>query len=987
MKWLRNKNISYLLPVLLVLIFAALMTIPLKAKAVVIPGVSSDSMGYTAVLYNSETGLPTSEANAVVQTKDGFLWIGSYSGLIRYDGNEFYRFEATTGITSVACLFVDSKDRLWIGTNDKGVFLYQNGEFTVYGKEQGLASGSVKKIAEDTNGNLYIATTCGLVLIDSLGQVRLIDDERISEQYLCDLAGNQKNEIVGVTLNGDVFLVSDSVLVRFYENGSLTDAKIKSVCFDMKDERSVYLGTEENVIVHLSFDDQTDTHTILTLDDLSCINRMHFLPTGELFVCTDNGIGYFNASGTKFFVIPGLAMNNSIDDMMVDYEGNLWFASSRQGIMKIVPNRFRNISRDAGLSDMVVNTTCIYQNELYIGSDSGLSILDKENQVIQNSLTALLDGIRIRCIKTDTKGNLWLCTYGEYGLVRYNGDGVLQYYTTENGLNSNRVRSITEAADGSMIVAGNNGINIIRNYQVTESYDAKDGLVNTEILSVCEGPEGVLYAGSDGGGIYVIQNGEVSCICEEDGIESGVILRIRKDPDKELYWIITGNSIAVMENGAITTLHNFPYSNNFDIFFSEEGMVWVLSENGIYVTEKEALLSGSTFSYQFYNYENGMPSNATANSWSFLEDDQTLYIAGTANVFSTNVNSIQENEHTLKLAVPFIQTDDQIIYRQGSDELVIPSSCKRLSIYGFVLTGSLQDPVVSYRLEGFDEMDTRTTKSELGTISYTNLKGGTYTFVLSVYNEDGSLNNELHIPIRKTQTFWESSWFFIVATVLILIAGLVAGMIAVRIRNKVLETKHRRAKKLIQQVIGAFAKAIDGKDKYTNGHSFRVAEYSLLIAQELGYDEEKSEDIYNIALLHDIGKIAVPDAILNKSAGLTEEEFYMMKRHPASGYDILSEISIFPEMSLGARYHHEKVDGTGYPLGLKGDEIPEIAKIIAVADTFDAMYSTRPYRKKLSIEYVADELDRVAGIQLDKKVVDAMIKLIREKKIHAEDVR
>ena len=81
-------------------------------------------------------------------------------------------------------------------------------------------------------------------------------------------------------------------------------------------------------------------------------------------------------------------MNNSIDDMMVDYEGNLWFASSRQGIMKIVPNRFRNISRDAGLSDMVVNTTCIYQNELYIGSDSGLSILDKENQVIQNSLTA-----------------------------------------------------------------------------------------------------------------------------------------------------------------------------------------------------------------------------------------------------------------------------------------------------------------------------------------------------------------------------------------------------------------------------------------------------------------------------------------------------------------------------------------------------------------------------------------------------------------------
>jgi energy-coupling factor transport system substrate-specific component len=196
--------------------------------------------------------------------------------------------------------------------------------------------------------------------------------------------------------------------------------------------------------------------------------------------------------------------------------------------------------------------------------------------------------------------------------------------------------------------------------------------------------------------------------------------------------------------------------------------------------------------------------------------------------------------------------------------------------------------------------------------------------------------------------------------------------------------KQKKAKMLIQQVISAFAKIIDEKDKYTNGHSFRVAKYAALIARELGYDQEKVDEIQNIALLHDIGKIVVPDAILNKPDELTEEEFAQMKQHASNGYNILSEISAFPELSIGARYHHEKMDGTGYPLGLKGEEIPDIAKVIAVADTFDAMYSTRPYRKKLSIDCVAQELKRVAGLQLDENIVDVMVRLITDGKILAD---
>ena len=197
-------------------------------------------------------------------------------------------------------------------------------------------------------------------------------------------------------------------------------------------------------------------------------------------------------------------------------------------------------------------------------------------------------------------------------------------------------------------------------------------------------------------------------------------------------------------------------------------------------------------------------------------------------------------------------------------------------------------------------------------------------------------------------------------------------------KTKVLMEKHRENQQFIDEMAQAFAKVIDLKDKYTNGHSFRVAKYSRMLARRMGYKEEEIKSIYNIALLHDVGKTAIPDEILNKASGLTDEEFEIMKSHAQNGYEILKDITIAPDLSLGAGYHHERLDGKGYPRGLKGDEIPMIAQLIAVADTFDAMYSTRPYRKQVPIEEVADELRRIAGTQLNPDVVKVMLQLIDE---------
>ena len=181
---------------------------------------------------------------------------------------------------------------------------------------------------------------------------------------------------------------------------------------------------------------------------------------------------------------------------------------------------------------------------------------------------------------------------------------------------------------------------------------------------------------------------------------------------------------------------------------------------------------------------------------------------------------------------------------------------------------------------------------------------------------------------------------------------------------------------MFEQTTEALAKAIDAKDEYTNGHSRRVAEYSKQIAKAAGKTEEECDKTYFAALLHDVGKIGVPIQILSKNGKLTEQEFEQIKSHPVVGGDILSSIKESPWLSLGARYHHEKYNGKGYPDGLKGTDIPEIARIIAVADAYDAMTSNRSYRKSIPQHIVREEFVKGIGSQFDPDFAKMMIHMI-----------
>ena len=192
------------------------------------------------------------------------------------------------------------------------------------------------------------------------------------------------------------------------------------------------------------------------------------------------------------------------------------------------------------------------------------------------------------------------------------------------------------------------------------------------------------------------------------------------------------------------------------------------------------------------------------------------------------------------------------------------------------------------------------------------------------------------------------------------------------------EQKTRENKNLFIRVVQSLAAAVDTKDIYAKGHSNRVAEYSKMIAKRAGYTPARQDEIYIMGLLHDAGKIGIPDGVLNKPGKLDEEEFEIIKKHSLKGYAILKNIEENPKLAEVAKCHHERFDGAGYPSGLKGEDIPEEARIIAVADAYDAMSSDRSYRARLSKEEIIDELKNCSGGQFDPKFADIMIAIINE---------
>ena len=759
---------------------------------------------FSAVLYDNTNGLPTSEANAIVQTSEGFIWIGSYAGLIRYDGNTFERMDSTGGIASIKCLYVDSRNRLWMGTNDNGVAVMENGDFRMWRKPDGLKSAHTRSIAEDRNGTIYIATTCGVAMIDDKYNLTMMEDSVIAEANMRELRMGKDGIIYGLTNFGDILTIEDGAVRSFLPaSDNPVEGVVSTMLPDPNEQGKVYFEGADFVFYHATLGESlTDLEPV----DIAPLSYVYDLATidGDLWICASNGIGVLEDG--VFHLLENLPMNNSVCDIMTDYLGNLWFASSRQGVMKVVPNQFSDLFERCGLPNQVVNSTCVSEGKLFIGTDAGLTVIGEDGVMTEFPLTkattasgedlgaddllSLLDGCRIRSIIRDSRGQIWISTWRKIGLVRYSRGEVVAF-TQEDGLLSNSLRAVDEQDDGSVLVAVTGGVNVIREDRVTAAYGENDGITNTESLTVSAGLNGDIVLGSNGGGIYLIDETGVRNLNVEDGLPSDIVMRLKRDKKHNVIWIVTSSAIAYMtSDNRITTVQKFPYTNNFDLYENSKGDMWVLSSNGIYVTPVDELLENGEISAVHYGLANGMSCITTANSYSALTPEGDLYIAGSTGVCQVNIEKPFENVDDLKATVPFVAVDGRTLYPDGNGVFTIPSDTQKLTVYSFVFNYSLSDPLVNYQLEGFERTGTTVRRSEMVPVDYTNLRGGAYHFVMQLKDSMGRGNKEVSVLIVKEKAFFEQAWFYILVGLAMILALALLVKQYVRRRIRALEAKH-----------------------------------------------------------------------------------------------------------------------------------------------------------------------------------------------------
>lgn len=607
-----------------------------------------------------------------------------------------------------------------------------------------------------------------------------------------------------------------------------------------------------------------------------------------------------------------------------------------------------------------------------------------------------MKGLRIRCLMQDSKNRMWVCTYTK-GLYCMNKAGKIEAFETDT---EQQFRVLLELSDGTIASAGKKGITFLKNGEVTKRLTKANGFENQVVLTLSELSDGTLIAGTDGGGIAIIQQQSiVKLLRRQDGLTSNVILRTVNDYNGNTptgaFYAITSNGINYVDKDfSIHPLTNFPYSNNYDMIVRQDGNIFVLGSAGIFVVTRDELLSGKKVDYILLDLRRGLLGTLTANSWNYIDEENNLYLSCDTGASVLNLDAYDKNNRSYRMQLKSVIVNGKRYLVQKDIPFVIPENSDSIEIVPEIINYSINNPYISLYMEGIDEHPNIMTQNELASVIYSNIAAGKYTFHISLLDSKGlNVIEENTYEIEKQYHIYDNWWFKVYAFfVMIMAIAWLTWYVTATIQNLRFEKQEKELSHVREQIrmsnetILSIANAVEARDKQTGRHSLRVAVYSMLIAAELGFDADELENIRQIGLLHDIGKIGVPDSILSKPKKLTEEEYNIMKTHVDIGGEILKDFTHIKNVADGAKYHHERYDGKGYNTGLKGEEIPLTARIIGLADAFDAMTSNRVYRKAISMDHVIDELKKGKGTQFDPSLVDILLGLIGSGRIDVSGI-
>ncbi|MCR4896229.1 MAG: response regulator [Lachnospiraceae bacterium] len=742
---------------LLLAAILSLSVLPLRAEA-------ESSISFVEKLYNSDNGLTGGCVNDIAMTRDGTMWIATYGGLFRFNGSKFVLIDNLKSVRSVQTLYVDNEDRLWAGTQDAGVTLLNiDMSFTTLDMNNGLPSNSVKCISRDSNGLYYFGTTAGLVIAEYVnGVVHILQTDK-NAGNIRDLSADPDGHMVVMNNVGEVSCYEAGKVVARFTPGSITP---RSITHDA--QGNLYIGTDSGTILICEYFESRirATGTILC-DDVKSIRDLYFDDNDSIYLASDSGIGYLDSS-RRLTMIESGTFNNSIDHIFKDYQGNLWFTSSRCGLLCLGRSSFTDVFKLCGEKGIVSNAVKDWNGYLYVGTNSGLKILNASaGESIQNELTELLDGIRIRCLDVSVDGNLLVATY-ENGVMEVKTDGTASEYVNPR-LTDKAIRLVKCLSDGTVISSSDGGVTFMKDHNVVSRLELGEDLRGGTVLNILETEDHTLLCGTDGDGIAVLKDGKLDrYITREDGLSSGVVLRVVRDVRGEGYFVLTGSGLCYMDPDFGISELGMPYYNNFDLAQNSAGEVFVLGGAGIYICDYDSLMTeGRMESYALLDTKAGLPGSITSNAWNYITDDEKIYFCGTTGVYLLDLNNYEMRVDDFKTKITSVKRDG--VYEDVTQigHVDIPKGTGRFEVDMEINNFTSADPYVSYFLSGVDDEKTTVLSSKLGSVTYIDIPYGNHDFIIKVLDDKGrELSSQTYV-FAKGREIYETLGFLLYFYVLL----------------------------------------------------------------------------------------------------------------------------------------------------------------------------------------------------------------------------
>ncbi len=743
-------------------------------------------------VWDSEKGLPSSTLLQVVQTKDGYLWIGSYDGLLRFDGNSFDMYtknidEAfkTNNVTRLK----EAKDStLWIGTQGSGLLSYKNGIF----QSHGLENEYIEAIhILDTSDSVYVGTrNGGLLVYNTKNKVfASVSSKELSSESIYDILEYPRGRFWIGTQNQGILILENNQIIK--APSEVENPNTLKLYLDT--EKNIWAGTYEGV---LKYENGTFIKQFPELAQ-ERIHDMRFDPAGNFWIVTRNNIYRQNVL-TKKLELLTTDTGEAFDDVRsiwLDKEDDLWIPTARHGLCRLRDGKFINYSVREGLAYPSVNSVGVYnKTEVLVGTSNGTihRINSKQNKVFDYPLKTNLNAQEIFNIRQDNEGTVWIATYE--GLLKKELNGNETLFTTKDGLPTNVLR-LTYQDSKDRFWIGTRGEGLVEykkdtktNVSTFQKIGLEKGFTSDFVMAIAEDNNGNLLVGTNNGGLAVENGNKFDLFTTENGLPTNLVFNIHCDKQNTI-WLATNAGLVRWKDKKAFIFdgsNGFPNETIFDIVEDSMGYFWFSSNRGVLRVNKNELNSlangeNIVLNWTQYDKNDGMRSEQCKGATqSLISPSGIVWIPTNEGILHINPSFLPINSRRPPVYVQKVFLDDEVFLEPT--EVIIKPEQQRLTIDFTALSFRAPEKVkFKYKLEGFDK-DWVVAKDNKREAIYTNLPNGTYTFKVIAANNDGIWNNEgASIKIVVRPHIYETIWF--IGLAILLVGGSIWGVVIARTKR------------------------------------------------------------------------------------------------------------------------------------------------------------------------------------------------------------